>query len=390
MQRTEVAVHALIVTLVVFTTYGVLWLAVRLADILVLFLISAILAAGIAPTVGVLERARLPGGRPLGKGFALFLVVVLILAALMLMLTILLTPVVQQSSALVAHLPEYVQEAERWFLQLRARFPWVPDVSRWLSQLPQELQNFAQYFGTAAQVFGRFVSGLFTVTTVLVIVIYMLIEGPRLKRGFLRLWPVERRPLVELVLDRIAQKFSGWLRGTFVLALSIFAIDTVGLILIGIPYPFLLGLVAGLTELIPVVGPFLGAIPAVIVALFQPTWKLVAVIVLYVLAQQIEQNLLVPRVMSRAVGLSPILAIFAVLVGGALMGIVGVLLSIPVAAALQVIFGELVPAVLPHARSEAYLPPEVPAPRSARESQAPAEGGGDLLPDPGEPAEPGG
>ncbi|MCS7171919.1 MAG: AI-2E family transporter [Armatimonadetes bacterium] len=362
MQRAEVAVHALIVTLVVAATYGVLWLLVRLADILVLFLVSAILAAGLAPTVGTLERTRLPGGRPLGKGPALLLVVVLILAALVLMLTILLTPVVQQFSALLAHLPEYVQEAEEWLAQLRARFPWVPDASRWLSRLPQELQNFVQYFGTAAQVFGRFVSGLFTVTTVLVIVIYMLLEGPRLKRGFLRLWPVERRPLVTLVLDRIAQRFSGWLRGTFVLALSIFAIDTVGLILIGIPYPFLLGLVAGLTELIPVVGPFLGAIPAVVVALFQPTWKLVAVIVLYVLAQQIEQNVLVPRVMSRAVGLSPILAIFAVLVGGALMGIVGVLLSIPVAAALQVILGELVPAVLPHARSDIHLSPETPVP----------------------------
>lgn len=357
MQRTEVAINALVVSLVVATTYGVLWLLVRLADILVLFLISGIFAAGLAPTVGALENARLVGGRRLGKGGAILLLVLLILAAVGAMLTILITPVVQQSSAFIEHLPEYVQEAEASFTRLRSRLPWLPDASRWLARLPQEVQNFAQYFGTAAAFFGRFVSGVFTGSTILVIVIYMLLEGPQLKRSFLRLWPVDRRPTVEGVLDGIARKFSGWLRGTFLLAFSIFAIDTVGLILLGMPYPFLLGLVAGLMELVPVVGPFLGAVPAVAVALFQPAWRLVGVIVLFTLAQQVEQNFLVPRVMGRAVGLSPILAIFALLVGGALMGIVGVLLSIPVAAALQVIFGELVPAILPHARSEEHLPP---------------------------------
>jgi predicted PurR-regulated permease PerM len=365
-QRTEVAINALVVSLVVATTYGMLWLVVRLADILVLFLISAILAAGLAPTVGALENARLVGGRRLGKGGAILLVVVLIFAVVGVVLTVLITPVVQQSSAFLQHLPEYVQEAEAWFTRLRSRLPWLPDASRWLGRLPQEVQNFTQYFGTAAVFLGRFVSGVFTGSTILVIVIYMLLEGPQLKRSFLRLWPVDRRPVVEGVLDGIARKFGGWLRGTFLLAFSIFAIDTAGLILLGMPYPFLLGLVAGLMELVPVVGPFLGAIPAVAVALFQPAWKLVGVVVLFTLAQQIEQNFLVPRVMGRAVGLSPILAIFALLVGGALMGIVGVLLSIPVAAALQVIFGELVPAVLPYARSEEHLPPEAAPQEPAR------------------------
>lgn len=370
MQRTEVAINALIVSLVVATTYGVLWLVIRLADILVLFLISGIFAAGLAPIVGALENARLPGGRRLGKGGAILLLVVLILAALGIMLTILITPLVQQSSAFIEHLPEYVQEAEAWFTRLRSRLPWLPDASRWLGRLPQEVQNFAQYFGTAVAFFGRFVGGVFTGSTILVIVIYMLLEGPQLKRSFLRLWPVDRRPVVEGVLDGIARKFGGWLRGTFLLAFSIFAIDTVGLILLGMPYPFLLGLVAGLMELVPVVGPFLGAVPAVAVALFQPAWKLVGVIILFTLAQQVEQNVLVPRVMGRAVGLSPILAIFALLVGGTLMGIVGVLLSIPVAAALQVIFGELVPAVLPYARPEDHFPPKAATQEPAGAVQA--------------------
>jgi predicted PurR-regulated permease PerM len=348
----EVAANALVATLVVAGTYGVLWVLVRIADILVLVLIAAILASGLAPSVAFLEGLRL-GRRRLGRGWAIAVAVLGVLVAAGLLLSVLVTPLVQQAGAFFERLPTYLQAAEVWLRDVRARYPWVPDASRWVSRLPQEVQNLTQYFGTAAGVFGRFVNALFAVSTVVVLVVYMLIEGPRLKQGFVRLWPPEQRQVVRQVLEGISAKFSGWVRGTFLMGFSIFVMDTVGLLLIGMPYPFLLGLAAGLAELIPVVGPFLGAIPAVLVALFQPTWKLVAVVALFVLAQQIEQNVLVPRIMSRAVGLSPILAILALLAGGALMGAVGVLLSIPVAAALQVVAGEVVRAVLPYTRVEA-------------------------------------
>ncbi len=351
MRYSEVAAKALVVSLVVAATYAALWLLVRITDILVLFLVAAILAAGLAPSVAVLERVRV-GRRRLGRGWAITLVVVGVLAAVGLTVSVLVTPLVQQAGAFFDRLPEYVEEAEAWLRGVRARHPWVPDASRWVARLPEELQNATQYFGTAAGVFGRFVSGVFTATTVLVLVVYMLIEGPRLKQGFVRLWPPAQRPLVVQVLDGVSAKFSGWLRGTFLMALSIFVMDTVGLVLLGMPYPFVLGLAAGVAEFIPVVGPFLGAVPAVLVALFQPTWKLVGVVLLFVAAQQIEQNVLVPRIMSRAVGLSPILAILALMAGGALMGPVGVLLSIPVAAALQVVATEVVRVLLPYTRSE--------------------------------------
>lgn len=361
MSRSEVAANALVVSLVVGATYGVLWLLVRITDILVLVLVAAILAAGLAPSVTFLERIRV-GRRTLGRGWAIALTVVAVLAVVGLTLSVLVTPLVQQAGAFFDRLPEYLREAEEWLRKLRVRYPWVPDASRWVARLPEQAESLAQYFGTAAGVFGRFVSGLFTTTTVVVLVVYMLIEGPRLKQGFVRLFPPPRRPLVIQVLDGVSAKFSGWLRGTFLMGLSIFVMTTVGLIVLGMPYPFLLGLAAGVAELIPVVGPFLGAVPAVLVALFQPTWKLVAVVVWYVLAQQVEQNVLVPRIMSRAVGLSPLLAIFALLVGGALMGPLGVLLSIPVAAALQVVATEVVRVALPHTRSEAHLQAEAADP----------------------------
>ncbi len=351
MSRKDVAANALVASLVVAGTYGVLWVLMRIADTLVLVLIAAILASGLAPSVAFLEGVRF-GRRRLGRGWAIALAVLGVLGAVGLLLSVLVTPLVQQAGAFFEGLPEYLQIAEARLRDLRLRYPWAPDASRWVSRLPEEMQHLSQYFGAAAEVFGRVVNALFAVSTVVVLVVYMLIEGPRMKQGFVRLWPPEQRQVVRQVLDGISAKFSGWVRGTFLMGFSVFVMDTLGLILLGMPYPFVLGLAAGMAELIPVVGPFLGAIPAVLVALFQPTWKLVAVVVLFVVVQQIEQNVLVPRIMSRAVGLSPILAILALLAGGALMGPMGVLLSIPVAAALQVVVGEVVRAVLPHTRAE--------------------------------------
>ena len=125
------------------------------------------------------------------------------------------------------------------------------------------------------------------------------------------------------------------------LGLIIGTAAAVGMAAIGMPYPVLLGIVAGVTELIPMVGPVLGAVPAVFVALFQPWWKLVFTIAWYTFIQQAEGNVLVPRVMRHTVGLSPLLTIIALVTGAKLLGLLGALLAVPVAAALQVVVGEI-------------------------------------------------
>jgi predicted PurR-regulated permease PerM len=322
--------------------------------------------------VGALQRVPVGRGRRLGKGWAILAVVLGVLGALGVIATILVTPVVQQAAGLLQAVPGYVREAGAWVAHVRAQYPWVPDPSQWLARLPAEMENLTQHFGAAVAVFGRFVTGVFATVMVLVLSIYMLVEGWQIRRSFVRLWPPPQRPLVAGVLEEIGRKFSGWLRGTFLLALFIFATTTAGMLALGIPYAFLLGLVAGLMELVPNMGSILGAIPAVLVALFQPMWKLIGVIALFVVVQQVQAHYVVPGVMKRAVGLSPILAIFSLLVGGALMGIIGVLLAIPVAAALQVVAQEVVRAALPHSASEANLPPQEPAaPTATYESELP-------------------
>jgi predicted PurR-regulated permease PerM len=191
--------------------------------------------------------------------------------------------------------------------------------------------------GVAFRVFGAVVSAI----TVLILSLYMLLEGPAIKEGFLGLFPRRHHRQLETVLQHVGLKFGGWLRGQLLLGLILGVAAGVGTWILGLPYPFLLGVAAGVTELIPLIGPVLGAVPAVLVALFGPPWRLVAVIVFYTAIQQTEGNYLVPRVMKHAVGLSPLLTIIAIMVGANLMGILGALLAVPVAAALQVVLGEV-------------------------------------------------
>jgi predicted PurR-regulated permease PerM len=354
--RTDLAIQAFVVTLVVATTYGLLSLLLRLQSLLIVILIAAILAAGLGPLVARLANAPITRRRRLGKGGAILVVVLGIGLFFLLIATLLVTPLVQQATTLAENFPRYVNESDAWLRQLRARLRFLPDVTRWLARLPEELQNLSQYLGTAASVFTQLANAVATGIMLIVIIVYMLIEGPSVKKSFLRLWPVDRRPLVTSVLERIGGKFSGWLRGTAILAFGVFVMSSAGLLALGMPYPFLLGTFAGLMEMVPSIGPFVGAAPAVVVSLFQPTWRIVGVILLFTIIMQFELNFMVPRVMGRAVGLSPLLAIISVLIGGGLLGIMGVLLAIPIAAALQVIASEIVPALLPHTSHDKNLP----------------------------------
>ena len=211
-----------------------------------------------------------------------------------------------------------------------------------MRRLPTEINRLTRYFAPAAGVAVRFLGGLITVITVLFLAFYMLVEGPTVSKGFLGLFPRASRAEVADVLDQIGAKFGGWVRGQLLLGLIIGAAAGLGMWAIGMPFPMLLGIVAGITELIPMIGPTLGAIPAVFLALFQPSWKLLFTIAFYAFIQQAEANFVVPRVMRASVGLSPLLTIIALVIGAKLLGAVGALLAVPVAAALQVIIGTIV------------------------------------------------
>ena len=140
----------------------------------------------------------------------------------------------------------------------------------------------------------------------------------------------------------MGRKIEGWLKGIVVLSAFVGVGTTVGMWALGMPYPLLLGVTAGLAELVPLAGPYLASAPGILVALFQPTWKLIAVVLFFVALQMVENQILAPAVLGRHVEMPPLLVILALLLGASLMGIVGAILALPVAAIILVLWTDLV------------------------------------------------
>jgi predicted PurR-regulated permease PerM len=340
------------------------WVISQITEILVLLLISAIFAAGLAPVVGVLEGRRLPGGLRFSRGAAIFVVYLVILIAVLLILSIIIVPAVNESGRFIQQLPQLLKKIRFWLSDLQDHWTWLPDIAGSLSNLPSLATQLSRFGPEAASVAFRFLGGLTAVITVLVFTFYMLLQGAEIKRAFLTLFPLTERARIIVVLDRIGAKFGGWLRAQLLLSVSVAVPVAIALSLLRVPYALLLAIVAGIGELIPMVGPALGATVAILVALSQQLWQLVGVIIFYVIIMNVEPHILVPRIMSRAVGTSPILTLVALLTGIKLIGILGGLLAVPIAAALQVIVSEVVAELFPTSDSAVLIPAASPDPPS--------------------------
>jgi predicted PurR-regulated permease PerM len=320
----------------------VVWFIQQIMEVIILMLISAILAAGIAPVVERIERWRLPRGITMARGAAIAVFYIAMFASIGGIITVIGLPAVSEGRRFIQNLPQELRSIEHWLADLQGRFRWLPDFSAMLTTLPQEVGTLTERYGvTAATVLFSFLGGIAAAIAVLVFTYYMLLASASFKNGILSLLPPAERPRGALVLARIGTKFGAWFRGQFVLTSITTIIVSIFLLSIGMPYAFLLGIITGLGELVPIIGLWIGAVATVLVALSQQRWMLFATIAFFTVYMNFEPHVLVPRIMYSAVGLSPLLVIFALLSGIKLAGIIGGLLAVPVAAALQVVLSEL-------------------------------------------------
>ena len=183
--------------------------------------------------------------------------------------------------------------------------------------------------------------GIFGFLTVLIVTFYILVDADNLRNAMLHLFSKQDRPRAAAASREIVGKVSAWLGGQLLLAAIIGATSAIGLWLLGIPFFYVLALISAIGEMIPIVGPFLAAIPAIAVASTVSFQKVLLVIAFFVVQQQIENHVLVPKVMERQVGVSAVTVIVALLIGGNLLGILGAILAVPTAAILQVVFTEV-------------------------------------------------
>ena len=212
------------------------------------------------------------------------------------------------------------------------------------------------------------VGGLFGLLTILILTFYILVDADSLRTSMLRLFPAGDRARVAGASADITIKVSAWLGGQLLLGGIIGATSALGLWLLGIPFFYVLALISAVGELIPVVGPVLAAIPAIAVASTVSLNKVLLVIAFFFVQQQVENHVLVPKVMERQVGVSAVTVIVALLIGGSLLGIVGAILAVPTAAILLVLFNEftaLKEAVPKTSRAGSRSPLPFPAPDMA-------------------------
>jgi predicted PurR-regulated permease PerM len=318
---------ALVAVLIILI--ALLWYA---RGVLVLIFVAASLAAGIAPAVRwVRLRWRFHLHRKLARGPAVAIVYLPFLITVLVILLLVVPRFVAETRELGAQLPSLVEKNV-----LTPAEKYIP-----VGLIRQELQDGIEV--PKARVVG-YVRGAATVMAsiiaVLFMVAYMLVDAERLRNTFLLIYPPSVRGERRMTLNRIAVKLSSWLSGQLLLCAIIGVATFAGLLALRIPYALPLAIIAAVGELIPVLGPTVGAVPALIIALLHSRWQFWSVLAFTILLQKVENLLIVPRVMSRKVSISPLAVFIAFMVGASLLGVIGAIMAVPVAAIVQVGFEE--------------------------------------------------
>jgi predicted PurR-regulated permease PerM len=315
----------------------------QVRTVLMLVYVSALLAIGLAPIVRAVERQTLlpVGTRRFPRWLAILTLYLTLLVAVVGLGFAVIPPLVRQGQSLWRRLPDLFARGQQFLID-RGLLDHEFTMSEALQKAPTSVLGaggdaVTTVVGAVINVAG----GVFGVVTILILTFYMLVESETIFRRFVRLFPIDQRLRVATVSSDITVKVSAWLGGQLLLGAIIGTTATLGLWLLGMPYFFVLGFIAGVGELIPMVGPILSAIPALMVALTVSPGMALGVGVFFLVQQQFENHLLVPKLMERQVGVSAVTVIIALLMGGSLLGIVGALLAVPTAAVLQVIFDEL-------------------------------------------------
>ena len=323
-------------------TVVALWGLFHLRDVLLLLYIAALLAIGFSPIVRLIERQRLlpVGSRRFPRWLAILVLYVFILSALVSVSMVIFPPLVEQAQELWDQRTALFERAQQRLHELGILQGEYLTFEQAVERAPGAAADatvVSTVYGAVRGVLG----GIVGFITVLILTFYFLVDARTLQSTFLRLFPARQRARVDAITRTITVKVSAWLAGQLLLGGIIGVTSAIGLWLLGIPFFYVLALISAFGELIPVVGPILAAIPAVLVASTVSLQKAVLVIVFFLVQQQFENHVLVPKVMSRQVGVNAVTVIVALLVGGRLLGIVGALLAVPTAAILQVLFTEL-------------------------------------------------
>ena len=313
------------------------WFFLKIGTIVAYFAISGAIAYVLNPAVEAMCARRIP------RGIAILLVFLFFIGIVVAGLVFIIPPAAKQFDTLVENMPQYFETLKGAWERV-VRLSKSTDLPVRIETLPEQvagdLQNVVASAGKSLfSSIGRFFSGLAALIIVPILVYYFLKDGPLMRSGFLRLMPAQYRSETDRVLTQINKALGGFIRGQLKLCLAMGVLTFLSLVFVpGMQYALLFGIIAGVTEFIPYLGPILALIGPLIFAT-TVSWKLVAIVlVLFMIIQVIEGNILAPRIIGSDVNMHPAMIMLVLMAGGNVGGIVGMIAAIPVAVILKVLF----------------------------------------------------
>ena len=315
---------------------ALLWAA---REALMLVYVSALIAMGLSPLVRLIERPRRQGSRRrVPRWLAILSIYAVIVAAVVFLGLLVIPPLVAQGASLWNKMPAEFNRLQTFLVSHKLMVHKVT--------LEEAVQNApsgsgGNAVGTVLVAISSLIGGIFGLITILILTFYLLLEAGSMFEYLVRFVPLGRRGDVATAARQGVAKVSAWLRAQFILAGVMGTFAAIGLGLMGVPYFYVIALIAAVGETIPIVGPVIGGITAVAVAITVSPKLALMVGVYFLVLHQLEANVLVPKIMERSVGVSPVAVMVALLVGGSLMGLAGAILAIPTAALLSVIIEEI-------------------------------------------------
>lgn len=302
-----------------FLILGGLWLLFYIRDILFLLFVSFILMSGLRPSIERLTSMKFP--RPV----AILIMFLLLIALIAIFVSIIAPPLVTQTTRLITNLPNYLSQL-------------APFVNLNFDSLLPQVGSLGQ---NVARLTVSIFSNFFTLITIGVFAFYFLLERNNLRSFLEAFLGTEVGDKAIDVIKKVEIRLGAWVRGQLLLGFIIGLSTYIGLTILGVSYALPLSLIAGVLELVPIIGPIISAVPSILVALTISPGLALAVVAFYIIIQQLENNLIVPTVMVKTVGLPPLASLLALMIGGRLGGTLGIILAIPTLLVIQTVVQEL-------------------------------------------------
>lgn len=318
--RVEISMRTVFLTLLML---GAIWLGWIIRELFYALFLAFIFMSALKPLLADIQKKT-----NWNRSFLSVVLVILVLAILMFLIGFIFPPIIGEFILFVTGLPELIQNS---FPSVANNF----DVSSLTSLLPNITENIVGIVG------GIFSNILFLVS-VIFFTIYFLIDEKIFEKLFMTFLPSGQAERLLKVMVHIERRTGAWVRGELILMTVIGLTSYIGLTILGVRYALSLAFLAGILEVVPIIGPIISAIPAILVATSISWLNAGLVMGLYIIIQQLENNLIVPIVMNRAVGLNPLITLISLSVGSKLGGVVGAILAVPITLCIEVVLNELI------------------------------------------------